>query len=72
VLDALKGDLDEEFAASIVLRMEPRRHADLRHGMTLLLDEPDLDARVRRNIRLALVAKTAHHAGYDWPDLPTP
>jgi hypothetical protein len=74
-LAALRGDLDEEFAASVVLRMEPRRHAELRRGMNLLLDEPDLDERVRRNIRLALVEKTAHrsrHTGYDWPDLLKP
>ncbi|HWO58934.1 MAG TPA: hypothetical protein VNO31_02670, partial [Umezawaea sp.] len=74
-LDALRGELDEEFAASVVLQMEPRRHAGLRRGMTLLLDEPDLDERVRRNIRLALVEKTTHrsrHAGYDWPDLLKP
>ncbi|MCS7481835.1 TIR domain-containing protein [Umezawaea endophytica] len=75
VLDALRGDLDEEFAASVVLHLEPRRHAELRHGMTLLLDEPDLDERVRRNIRLALVERTAHRSrrtGYDWPDLLKP
>jgi hypothetical protein len=69
VLDALVT-MDELFAASVVLQLEPWRHATVRQRMNELLGDSRVDARIRRNLRMALAAKTGHLAHYDWPELP--
>jgi hypothetical protein len=68
VLDAL-STMDEKFAASIVLQMEPWRHAAVGKRMNELLDDPRVGADLRRNLRMVLVTKTGHLARYDWPEL---
>ncbi|MFB9905637.1 TIR domain-containing protein [Allokutzneria oryzae] len=65
------AELDEQFAANIVLQMEPWRHAAVRHEMNALVDDPRVGDQLRRNLRLVLAEKTQHHARYDWPELPS-
>jgi hypothetical protein len=69
VLDAIT-DMDELFAASIALQLEPWRHPAIRDRMTELLDSPRTGPMLRRNIRMALAKKTGHLTRDGWPDLP--
>jgi hypothetical protein len=69
VLDAL-STMDEKFAASIVLQLEPWRHAAVGKRMNELLDDRRVGASLRRSLRMVLATKTGHLARYDWPELP--
>jgi hypothetical protein len=69
VLNALVT-MDELFAASIVLQLEPWRHPAVRKRLNELLDDRRVGARLRRNLRMVLATKTGHLARYDWPELP--
>lgn len=59
-------ELDDDFASSLVLQLEPDRHPQVREALNSLVQDPSRNERLRRNARLVL-ADGAPQRG--WPQL---